>query len=474
MLSPNQTREPWWPAQGSIAVLLALVAAGCTLTPRGLGAERAAVAAAAEWRAAADPKGLPAPADGDDWRAFLRRALLANGDVRAAWFEWRAAVAEVSGASEWPNTSLAFGYSRAFSSDAVKSFDRNSFGLGVDTMQNLSFPAKTMASGRATLAEAQAAGQRFRAAKFRVQRRALEAWLDLALAAENARLARQSATLAMVASDAAEAALRAGEGQGSAFSARIDTARDVDAVADAEAQAAAARAVLAATAALASPRDVALPTRLPAPRALPDDPSALAEALDRTPLTRELEDERRRAQAALDLAELQWIPDVNPTAAFTGSMEQAVGLVAMLPTRFASIRSGIASAKAMRGAAAQRLRQARRDQRGELGATLAAAAGAARARRVLEQRALPDAVSATIATESAYAAGRAQLADVVEARLLQVAIRGEIAAAAIEREKGLAAIEDLLGTDLETLTRGSAPRMASAAPAATGPTENLR
>lgn len=448
-----------------LIALLALAAAGCTLTPKGLREESAALAAAgAEFRRGSKAEDLPAPAGGDDWRGYLRRALVANGDVRASWFEWKAALAEVDGASEWPNTSLSLGYSRSFSNDAVKSFDRNTFSLATDSTQNLSFPGKTMAAGRAAFAKARASGERFRAAKFSVQRRAMDAWLDLALAAEKQRLAGQRAALAGVATDAADAALRAGAGQGEALSARIDAARTDDEAAGAGSEMAAARAMLAAAAAIESPRDVAVPTRLPSPRLLPADPAVLERAVRESPMSLELQHERSERRAELDLAELEWIPDINPTAMVTGSMEQAVGLAVMLPTRFASIRSGIASAKAMRSAAAARLAQAGRNQLGELRATLAAAADAARARRLLEERILPAALAAGAASESAYGAGRMEMTDVVEARLLVVEVRVEIAEAAILREKQLAALEELLGADLEALSGGPVTRFASATP----------
>lgn len=466
MTSKDETRALQLRALRVIpAALLALAAAGCTLTPKGLRAESAAMAAAgAEFRSGGRRAELPVPAGGDDWRAFVRRALVANGDVRAAWFEWKAAIAEVDGASEWPNTSLAFGYSRAFSDESVKSFDRNSFTLGTDSMQNLSWPGKTMAAGRSAFANAEATGERFRGAKFGVQKRALDAWLDLALAAEKERLARERAALSGVATDAADAALGTGSAQGGALTARMASARTDDDAAAAAAEVAAARARLAAVAALDSAAAVPVPTRLPVPRALPTDAAVLERAVRESPKSGELAADRRGRVADLDLAELEWIPDLNPTAMFTGSMEQAVGLAAMLPTRFASIRSGIASAKAMRGAAGARLAQARRDQLGELQATLVAAADAARARRLLEQRVLPAALSAIAAAEGAYGAGRLELAEAIEARLLSLEVRGEIAEAATLREKQLAALEDLLGADLEALAGGPATRFAAAAP----------
>jgi len=449
-------------ALGSAAMLLTIQ--GCALTPGGLSEERAAMAAAgAGFRAGPKRADLPMPSDGDDWRTLLRRALVANGDVLAAWFEWKAAVEKVRGASAWPNTNLSLGYSYLFSDASVKSFNRSSFDVGTDSMQNLSYPGKAMASGRVALAEAKAAGERFRAAKFAVQRSLLDAWLDLALAAESRRLAAETSVLAGVASDAGDAAIAAGGGEGDALAARIQSARSDDADGAAQAEIAAARVTLAGLAAIDAPDRIAIPTRLPHPRTLPNDPAVLLKAVDNGPDVKGLEHDREARREEKDLADLQWIPDVNPSAAFTGSIEQGVGLMVMLPTKIAEIQSGIATAKAMRHAASSRLAQARRDKLGELRATLIAARDNERARRLLETRVLPAAGSASSAAESAYVAGRAGLAELVEARVLLVETRKEIAVAAIGREKNLAAIEELLGADLETFTEQGVVLVASIA-----------
>jgi len=448
-------------AIGATATLVLLQ--GCALTPRGLGDERAAMTAAgAEFRRGPNHADLPEPAGGDDWRTLLRRALLANGDVRASWFEWRAAVERVRGASAWPNTNISVGYSYLFSDESMKTFDRMSFSAGFDAMENLSYPGKTMAAGRVALSDARAAGERFRAAKFDVQRRVLDAWLDLALAAENARLAGEGAALTSIGRETATAAFETGGTQGSVFTASIASARTQDAAASALAEVAAAKAKLAALTAIARPEQIATPTRLPAPRQLPADASVLVAAVEDGPEIKGLAADRRSRKHEEDLARLQWIPDINPYAAVTGSIEQGVGAVIVLPTVIAEIQSGIAVAKAMRGAAASRLLQARRDRSGEVKAMLVMARDAERARRLLERQILPAAESASSTAASTYSVGRSGLAELVESRRLLIETRTEIAAAAIEREKTLAAIEQLLGADLETFTETNTLRVAAA------------
>lgn len=432
---------------------MAVLAQGCALTPDGLRGERAAMTAAgAEFRRGPDPADLPRPVDGNDWRTFLRRGLLANGDLRAAWFEWKAAVEQVRGASAWPNTNIALGYSYLFSDSKMKTFDRMSFSAGLDTMENLSFPGKTMAAGRTALADARAAGERFRATKFTLQRRVLDAWLDLALAAEVARLSDEMATLEALAADSADAALEGGDSQADALRARMGSAWRDDMAATARAEIEASKARLAALTALPDPALVATPTRLPAARALPENDSPLLDAVDDDPKVRGLRADQRARGHEEDLARLQWIPDVNPFAMVTGSIEQGVGAAVMLPTTIVEIQSGIEVARAMRGAASARLLQARRDGRGEVAAHLAAARDAGRSRRLLEDRVLPAARSLADSTAGSYSAGRGRLGAVVEARVLVVETEREVAVATIERERSLAALEEELGADLETFS----------------------
>ncbi|MFN2427391.1 MAG: TolC family protein, partial [Candidatus Binatia bacterium] len=447
------------------AATMIVLAQGCALTPGGLREERASmVAAGVEFRRGPAPADLPVPADGNDWRTLLRRALIANGDVRAAWFEWKAGVERVRGASAWPNTNIAVGYSYMFSDENVKTFDRMSFSAGIDTMENLSFPGKTMAAGRVALSDARAAGQRFRAAKFAVQRRVLDEWLDLAMAAENARLADENTALAGVGADAADAALESGGEQARSFEARIASARSRDAAAAARADIAAAKARLAALTATDNAASIATPTRLPFARRLPDDPAVLIAAVEEGPEVKGLQADRQARKHEEALARLQWIPDINPYAAVTGSVEQGVGAMVMLPTVVAEIQSGIAVAKAMRGAAASRLVQSRRDRGGEVRAMLVQARDAERARRLLEEQIVPAAASVSSVVMSGYSAGRSDLADLVEARTLLIDARKEAAVAAVEREKALAAIEEILGADLETFTQTQELRFAGAAP----------
>jgi outer membrane protein TolC len=144
----------------------------------------------------------------------------------------------------------------------------------------------------------------------------------------------------------------------------------------------------------------------------------------------------------------------------TGSIEQAVGAMIVLPSAIAEIRSGIDVAKAMRGAAAARVIQARRDKRGEVAAALASARNAERARRLLEDRVLATAEAASTTAATSYSGGSTSLSGLLETRSLLLETKLEIAETAIEREKQLAALEEILGADLETFSDDAGTRLA--------------
>src|SRR5438477_8717101 len=135
---------------------------GCAFTPRGTAIEQRKLDEAGgryeprfEQR---DLPELPAPAS---WQDVLRRSFLANGEVEAAYFGWKAALQQVQVAGAWPNTDVNLGYSYTFSNQRMNTFDRMTFTAGFDAMRNLSWPGKTMQAAKVALDQAQAAGEKF-------------------------------------------------------------------------------------------------------------------------------------------------------------------------------------------------------------------------------------------------------------------------------------------------------------------------
>ncbi|MGH7785427.1 MAG: TolC family protein, partial [Candidatus Binatia bacterium] len=218
------------------ALLAALALHGCVLAPHGTEAERARVVAAGQPYEAPAVERLVAdlPAS-PDWPDLLRHAFLSNGELEAAYFAWRAAVERIDIAAGYPNTNLTLGFDYLFSGGRLKGWDATSLSLGFDPMQNLSFPTKVVAAGRVAYQDARAAGWRFAAAKFALQRRVLDAYFDYALQAERVRLQRQQLSLIGFAADTAVARVAGGMPQQDLLTAEVERRHAEHALRDLEA-----------------------------------------------------------------------------------------------------------------------------------------------------------------------------------------------------------------------------------------------
>jgi outer membrane protein TolC len=161
---------------------------------------------------------------------------------------------------------------------------------------------------------------------------------------------------------------------------------------------------------------------------------------------------------ALELARLMYLPNFNPFAAFTGSISQVVGVAAMLPTTLPEIRGGIAEARAMLAEARAMERQTRLDRGSSFVAALVVLRNAEREADLFQHGILPAARLLAETTRQSYAAGSADLVELVEAQRTLLDVRLVVAEARIERERRAAEIEQLAGIDLETLAQGEEGR----------------
>jgi len=153
---------------------------------------------------------------------------------------------------------------------------------------------------------------------------------------------------------------------------------------------------------------------------------------------------------------MQWIPDINPSFMFTGNVSQALGATVMLPTTIADIRGGIREAEAMLRAGEAMLRQTRSDRTATLVATLVALRNSERQAALYETTLVPLADRVLSNTRQTYAAGSAMYLDLLEAQGMVLDTRLMAIEAHAERDKRLAELEALTGTDIETLSASPA------------------
>jgi outer membrane protein TolC len=340
-----------------------------------------------------------------------------------------------------------------FSGENLKSWNRTTLRVGVDSMQNLSFPTKILAAGRVALDEAEAAGHRFAAAKFALQRRVLGAYLDYALQAEQIRLRAADVELGHVAVAAAESGLYAGASQQRLLGAEASYRLATNDLRTMQADLVAMRALLNSVLGRDPDAPLTPPASLPEPRPLPDDDGyLLAVASDGNPELKALADEVQGRGHALALARQQYLPDINPFAGITGSMEQFAGVMVMLATTIPQIRASIAESRDMLQRGEAVLSQTRHDRAAEVVAALTVLRNSERQVRFLETEVLPILEEKVSVATDAYANSTSELIDLIESQRAIIELRRALAEARIMREKKLADVEALMGVDVEVLS----------------------
>lgn len=83
---------------------------GCSLTPTGTKEEQSRLEeAGGPYEPPIEARMLPELPAAPTWRDVLHRAFLVNGDLEAAYFEWKAAVQRIEMASAYPNSNVQVG-----------------------------------------------------------------------------------------------------------------------------------------------------------------------------------------------------------------------------------------------------------------------------------------------------------------------------------------------------------------------------
>lgn len=455
----------WTPGRALVGLGLALCLTGCVLAPaeRKDEEKRLALAGSGFEKPFEQRTTLPELPNEPTWQDLLHRAFLANGDLEAAYFEWAMAVSRIQQAGSYPNTPLALNFSYMFSGGRMKSFNRTTVTAGPDPMVDLAFPPKIYQAAKVALDEARATGQKFAAAKFDLQRKVLNAWFDYALMAERVRIARGNLSLLRLINETAAGRVRAGAQQLDLLRADVEQRRAEDELRGMEAQLPQMQAMLNAMLARAPQAPLNPPAQIPPPRPLPaDDASLLTLAGENDPELAGLAHRVHGREDALELARLQYVPDFNPTFGITGTISQAVGLGLSIPTFLPKVQGMVKEAQADLRATQAMYRQTRLDRAAQVVATLYALRNSERQAALFERQIIPAATRITDNTRQSYARGQMTFIELIEAQRTLLEVRLTAAEARAAREKSLADLEALLGTDVETLGPAADSRPASA------------
>ena len=437
----------------SLIASLALAVGGCALAPREAAQqERDLREARQQYNTRFDRRSLADLPPDPTWRDVLRRAFLANGDLEAAYHEWAMAVARIQQRGAYPNTPVMLDFEYMFSADRMKSFDRTTVTAGFDPMESLAFPTKVYQAAKVATRDAEAAGRRFLAAKFDLQRRVLRDWSDYALLAEQARVQRENLDLLRLLVETAEGRVRAGGPQQDLLRTDVEYQLAQDRLRDVEAEVPQMRARLNAMLGRAPTAPLAPPREMPSGRPLRvDDATLIAAAAASNPQLAALAREVQGRRDAVELARMQYIPDVDPSVGFTGSIEQFVGLAVTLPTVIPQIQGMIREARADLRRVEAAYRQGTLDRQAELIGALYALRNSERQAALFGEQVGPASERVLDSVRQSYAAGTASYLDLIEAQRVLLDVRLMVAEARTARERSLADLEALAGIDVETL-----------------------
>jgi len=426
---------------------------GCVLAPHGTGDEHAKLnSASPSFEPRIETRQLPELPAVASWQDVLSRAFLANGELESSYFEWKAAFARIDQAATWPNSNVALSFGYLFSAGNMKNWDRTTIGAGFDPSMNLSLPAKTRAAGKVALDAAREAAARFRAVKFELQRRVLEAYLDLALTEELIRIERDNLTFLKLLSDSAADRAEAGGPMQDLFKAMIESETAQNDLAGLETKTQSMRGDLNGMLGRDVAAPLGLPPELPTPRPVhADDAALIAVAVAQNPDLAALAQEVAGRGDAVELARLAYLPDIIPSASITGSVSQSLGAMLMVPTKLPAIRAAIDEAEAMSRSSEAMLRQTKQDRAARFVADLYLMRNAERETQLYRARIVPAARQLVSSSRNAYAAGTVVFADLIDSERMLISVRRMVAQAQIEREQRLAELEALAGVDIETL-----------------------
>ncbi|MEW6744721.1 MAG: TolC family protein [Planctomycetota bacterium] len=425
---------------------------GCALRPPGERDERQRLKEAG--RAFEESVEVPPLPEKPEPSDYLRHAFLTNANLRARYYEWRAAVEQIPQDASFPNLALSFSF--MFTKENMSRWDRTTLGLGSDPMQNIPFPSKLSTAGRRALELARAAGLRFEAAKFELQREVLTTYADLTLLAESSRI--QQETVSILRQVAGQAAVRVQTGTGSQqellqMQTELDLAENDLLNLRAQLPALTARMNALLNRDVGAP--VFLPDELPAPRPLPlRDDELIKLGSERNPELRALAHEVAGREEALELARQAYLPDFGLSFSLTGSISKTLGAMLILPTRLEAIEAAIAQARAD----LQSMRAAATQYEWDLAASfvldLTMLRNAERQAALFERVILPRARQAIGILQTAYGANRADFLELLAAQRTFLAARLTLAQVRVEREKALAELEARAAVDAAALGPG--------------------
>ena len=424
--------------------MLLLTACSRIITPQGEPAERTKAAKAESvFNLPLTQRPLPDLSNNASLPQVLEYAFYASGEIEMAYREWRAAIERVPQAGALPDPSLEFG--TKFDASNLKSFS-----VELGAKQEFPAPGKRRTRAEQALAEARATGERFRKAKFELQRKVVKAYAGLArnekmiaLTSETLRLFRETNNVAghrfHLGASEALAELRKIEIE-------IQTAESEQRALLLERQG----MVAELNGLLSRKPDAPLGNlALPDIKMPPDSPEQLlSRAASSNPELAAIRHEIEARGAAQTLAELEKRPDymIEGKAGYPLMPELGLGLT--LPINREHIRAGIAEALAMRQSAEARYRATESDTLARLVQSLVAIRDTERITTDYTTRILPKTKELLDAQLASYGSGGGELLDILDTERMLIDFKKLLLQAESDRLRFVAELEEIIGEDL--------------------------
>lgn len=400
-----------------------------------------------------EPGALFARGETLERRRLVTAVLERNPNLAVARQAWRAALARYPQATSLEDPLLGFGLAPlSIGSNRVEP------GTRVDLSQRLPFPGKLRLRGEAALADAEAAGEDWETLRLELATLACRLFDEWGLAARALEINSLHGALVEESLRMALARYAAGEeSKAAVLGAELAVSRSLYERVTLESEA--ERVAQRINTLLHRPVDLPIPNA-PAVVELPEDPSESAEdlvarALATRPELGAADARARAAQARVDLASREFMPDFTLMGAYDRiwqeeALQPFVGVQINVPLALGRRRAAVEQSRAE--LAGSELRRAALED--DVGLSVASAARrlsqARAAEAIVRDRLLPAAGEQVETAQTSYAAGRATIAALIdslaELHALELAhhrARAEIAIRRAELDRALGRIPGL-------------------------------
>jgi len=432
-----------------------LIAAGCSriVVPNGEKSERLKSSALEEpYSIPINKRALPDLETTSTLQTVLVYAFNSNGEIEAAYREWRAAIEKIPQAGALADPRIDF--SILFNPANFQSFATylseimNSF--RVMASQEIPGKGKRLARAEVALAEAQAAGERFRAAKYKIQNKVTQAYARLAL---NEALASQATKNLQLLRDAQDIMflhlhdISAGAG-GEVTKSQLEIEKaesDLKSIyimhdsLVAELNGSLGRSPANAFASIELP-EIELPKK--------SDADLFLLAIQNNPDLASLRKEVEAKGAQQALAELERKPDFMISGGLDDPITPIFTASMTLPINHQRLRAMIAEALAMRQAAEARLRSEASNAEARVAMALAGMRDSQRILDDYKNRIVPRTKELLDLQQRYYGSGTGTFMDVLDTQRLLIDYKKLTLQAEADRLRYYSELEEIIGQDL--------------------------